>query len=244
MKKIALTFLLLCTFAFNSFGASNPIKLCGKVSEIIDGDTFVFRSNIVATLQHIDSPEEGQPYNEIAKKHLADLILGKEICFYLNQIDDNENLWIGDAYGGQMNVGRQMVRDGVAWYNDSNNSLLDELDQRLFLESEQAARTERRGIWQDPTPVAPWDYRRLNAAKFGLDTSLVTTAGNTYGNQSNNSSAWKTVYVRDYYRTNGTHVNSYWRSAAGTNAGSRTSGRSTRGTGGHSSGGGRSGGRH
>lgn len=246
MKRLILALLLFCTLALSTQGFAGRVRVCGKVVEIIDGDTFIIlvgKNRVEVTLQHIDSPEEGQPCNEIAKRHLSDLILGKDVCFYLNEVDEDENVLLGDAYMGEMNVGLQMVRDGVAWHNDVDDGLLDELDLRLLTESEQAARSEHRGIWQDPAPVAPWDYRRLNAAKYGLDTSIAGGGGGNYGVGGYQLSGWKTVYVRDYYRRDGTHVNSYWRSAPGMRMGGRSSGLT-----GHSSagrgGGGRGGGRH
>ena len=39
-----------------------------------------------------------------------------------------------------------------------------EIDRRLYAESEQAARNEHRGIWQDPNPTPPWEWRRAKAA--------------------------------------------------------------------------------
>jgi uncharacterized repeat protein (TIGR01451 family) len=53
-----------------------------------------------------------------------------------------------------------MVRDGAAWYDKSKASRLSELERQRYADSEQAARNEHRGIWQESKPVAPWDFRR------------------------------------------------------------------------------------
>jgi hypothetical protein len=64
-----------------------------------------------------------------------------------------------------IDIGSQMLRDGVAWYDRSSNYELSETDRDLYAQCEQAARNEKRGLWQDPSPVAPWEFRRIQAAK-------------------------------------------------------------------------------
>jgi len=47
-----------------------------------------------------------------------------------------------------------MVRDGFAWryvrYDKAGE----------FTDAEREAREKRRGLWADPNPVPPWEYRR------------------------------------------------------------------------------------
>jgi hypothetical protein len=64
-----------------------------------------------------------------------------------------------------MDVGQQMIRDGVAWYDRTYEKDLSELERRLYEESEQAARTEHRGLWQEAAPVAPWQFRLARNAR-------------------------------------------------------------------------------
>ena len=53
-----------------------------------------------------------------------------------------------------INVNRAQVESGMAWvYTKYNN------DQSMVA-AESSARAARRGLWIDPAPVAPWDYRR------------------------------------------------------------------------------------
>jgi hypothetical protein len=42
---------------------------------------------------------------------------------------------------------------------------LSESDRALYAQCEQAARSERRGLWEDPTAVAPWEFRQAQQAK-------------------------------------------------------------------------------
>ena len=80
--------------------------------------------------------------------HLADGYL--EARVFLNGID----------------IGSQMLRDGVAWYDHVSDYELGESDRNLYAQCEQAARNEKRGLWQDQSPVAPWEFRRIQLAKL------------------------------------------------------------------------------
>jgi len=58
----------------------------------------------------------------------------------------------------------QMIRDGAAWFDHFNKNLLTELQREVYSKSEEAARGERRGLWQAESPVAPWEF--VKAAKL------------------------------------------------------------------------------
>src|SRR5262249_37876092 len=65
-----------------------------------------------------------------------------------------------------IDVGSQMLRDGVAWYDHARDYELTESDRNLYAQCESAARAEKRGLWQDQSPLAPWEYRRLQAEQL------------------------------------------------------------------------------
>jgi micrococcal nuclease len=66
-------------------------------------------------------------------------------------------------------VNLALVAEGLAWhfkrYSDDEN----------LAEAEIAAREERRGLWADPLPVAPWDWREQQRT----DAEAGTTAEST-----------------------------------------------------------------
>jgi endonuclease YncB( thermonuclease family) len=53
-----------------------------------------------------------------------------------------------------METEKELVRDGFAWrylwYDKA----------REFTDAEREAREKRYGLWADPNPVPPWEYRR------------------------------------------------------------------------------------
>jgi micrococcal nuclease len=71
---------------------------------------------------------------------------------------------VGRIYRGDRFIDLERVRDGFAWryvrYDKAGE----------FTDAEREAREKRHGLWADPNPVPPWEYRRekLRTAKGGL----------------------------------------------------------------------------
>lgn len=65
---------------------------------------------------------------------------------------------LGTVFADGRNANLLMVRTGFAWHfkRYSSDPALDD--------AEKAARAERRGLWVDPNPVAPWDHRAAKRA--------------------------------------------------------------------------------
>jgi endonuclease YncB( thermonuclease family) len=61
---------------------------------------------------------------------------------------------IGDA-----DVGLAQVRAGLAWHFKRYAKEQSPLDRALYADAEMDARRRRVGLWAEPAPVAPWDFR-------------------------------------------------------------------------------------
>jgi micrococcal nuclease len=51
------------------------------------------------------------------------------------------------------NVGHELLKEGLAWARPERGQ-----DQSLE-NMEQLAKAERKGLWSDPNPVAPWKWK-------------------------------------------------------------------------------------
>jgi endonuclease YncB( thermonuclease family) len=144
-------------------GTTQDVKaasLFGKVIEVNDGDVItVFNLNRPVRVQLIgvDAPEKDQPFGDVAKQHLSDLVYGKLVSVEYSGLGQNSSL-IGRVLLNDLDVGAQMIRDGVAWYNPNYQSRLTPAVLDVYVQSEQAARSERRGLWQVDHPIAPWEF--------------------------------------------------------------------------------------
>jgi uncharacterized repeat protein (TIGR01451 family) len=142
--------------------ASKAASMYGKVIEIVDGDSIVIESlnrPVKIELIGIDAPELKQNYGDVASQHLLDLVFNKTVAVEYFGLGENGSI-PGKVFLDKMDVAAQMVRDGVAWYDKSNANRLSEIERQVYADSEKAARNERRGIWQESKPLAPWDFRQ------------------------------------------------------------------------------------
>jgi len=149
-------FLLALPLAICSPGSAASIQ--GKVVDVVDGGSIVVvTGNLTVKVKLIcaAAPEKNQAYSDIARQHLADLILNKYVVVRYSLLSDG--YLVGQVLAGDMDIGAQMIRDGVAWYDKSEGKRLSSVDQRIYADSQQAAHSERRGLWQDESPVSPWD---------------------------------------------------------------------------------------
>jgi endonuclease YncB( thermonuclease family) len=128
----------------------------GRVQQVLDGDTLelvVDRQTWRVRLIGIDAPEWHQPYGPAARDFLWRMCHDRQIRVEVVGRDRFERL-LGDAYLNELWVNGRLVQAGFAWrwpYDGRRDELRD-----LQREARQAA----RGLWADPQPVPPWEYRR------------------------------------------------------------------------------------
>ncbi len=133
-------------------------KLSGRVVKVNDGDTITIldaeRAQHKIRLHGIDTPEYDQPYGKAAKRKLSDLVSGKGVGIDIKDID-RYGRTVGVVYINSSNINLAMVRSGYAWWY----RYFARSDDALR-EAEEQARANELGLWADPDPVAPWDWRR------------------------------------------------------------------------------------
>ena len=151
-----------------------------QVVEINSGDTISVVNGsgpMKVRLKAIAAPEMEQPWGDVARQHLSDLVLGKTVMVRLTGLSADRNI-VGMVYLNKADIGQQMIRDGVAWYDKSNDSGLEQLERRAYVESEQAARSERRGLWQADAPTPPWEFRQAQAKQAAAAQAIAAAQNN------------------------------------------------------------------
>lgn len=164
MKRlVVIALLLLCCHTLPA--SANTLQ--GLVREVHDGKSITVENTgrrIKVILKGMDAPEQDQPYADVALKHLLGLVMNRPVAIELTGLGAGSTL-IGKVICEERDIALQMIRDGVAWFDRSYENGLSEADRRLYAASEQAARNEHRGIWQDPSPIPPWEWRQAKAPK-------------------------------------------------------------------------------
>src|SRR5213593_3542790 len=114
--------------------------LRAKVIEVQSGNTVVVTSinrPLRVRLKAVAPPEVGQPFSAAAREHLEALILNKAVAVEYTGLagDYLEARIIVDG----IDIGSQMLRDGVAWYDRKSDYGLTDADRDLYASCEEAA---------------------------------------------------------------------------------------------------------
>jgi endonuclease YncB( thermonuclease family) len=132
--------------------------LTGRVVRVADGDTVSILDH--SNTQHkvrlygIDTPERDQPYGKAAKRALMQLVDEKPVGVVI-VTTDSYGREVGTLYRDGVNINVTMVESGYAWWYQYYAP-----HEHALQEAEQRARTQDLGLWAEPHPVAPWDWRR------------------------------------------------------------------------------------
>ena len=128
----------------------------GRVVGVLDGDTvdvLVDRTPIRTRLAEIDAPEKAQAFGTRSRQALAAAVFQKSVYVRSASVDRYGRA-IGTLLVDGRSVNRMMVEQGMAWVYRQYAT-----DRSLFA-LEDEARASRRGLWADPSPVPPWQFRR------------------------------------------------------------------------------------
>ena len=144
------------------FAAASAATLTGRTVRVTDGDTIVILSegNVQhkIRLQGIDAPERGQAYGTKSKEHLSEWVAGRFVVVETDKRDRYGRV-VGKVLVGGKDVCLAQVVAGFAWHYKKYQSEQTVSDRQRYADAEQEARDAKRGLWQDPQAVAPWDYR-------------------------------------------------------------------------------------
>ena len=106
-------------------------------------------------LSGIDCPEKGQAYGKHGKHAASDLVFGKEITIQTHGHDKYKCI-LGDVIlPDGMNLNQELVKQGWCWWYRKyapGDTVLEGL--------EAEAREAKRGLWADPQPMPPWEWRK------------------------------------------------------------------------------------
>lgn len=137
--------------------ASYPFELEGQVVSVTDGDTIKLlldKKQYRIRLNGIDAPEMGQAYGRKSKDYLSSLVAGKRAKVIVRDTD-RYGRYVGDVLVEGKSANAELVAVGLAWHYVQYSK-----DERLA-ELEKAARAGKLGLWADPNPIPPWEFRRL-----------------------------------------------------------------------------------
>jgi endonuclease YncB( thermonuclease family) len=172
------SFLMLCPvlLIFQGLAYSAETRtLDVRVTRVVDGDTIAaidsnnFEHKI--RLAGIDAPENNQPFSNRSKQNLAALVDKKPVRMTWSKtdgygrlvavvsVDVNTKCNGTQCEAKYVDVNLEQVHAGLAWHYKEYESEQSPADRRAYAAAEKSARDANTGLWSDPDPVAPWDWR-------------------------------------------------------------------------------------
>ena len=106
-------------------------------------------------LDAIDAPELGQPFSNRSKQALSGMVFDKD-CTVESLGPDKYGRVIGRVTVGGKDVNAAMLEGGMAWHFARYD------DRKSMADRHEAARKACVGLWADPKPIPPWEWRKMS----------------------------------------------------------------------------------
>lgn len=151
-------------FSFiSAFAQAGSKEISGRVIDVMNGDTIIIRDAQQKEhriyLYGIDAPELNQPDGKEARAYLDRLLFARtyQARVVIEARTKNGNI-IGTVYAAEQNsdqyadINGMMVMAGYAWASQHSG--------KRYRAVEQIARNRKIGLWANPKPLTPWDWRK------------------------------------------------------------------------------------
>jgi len=157
--KIFLTTLLL-----SSLNAHAEL-LSARVVGVSDGDTITVLDNnnsqYKVRLSGIDAPEKKQPFGQASKQSLSELVYDKQVIVDWHK-NDRYGRIVGKVLLNRADINLMQVKRGLAWHYTKYQKEQPSEDRLIYLNALKDAQKAKQGLWTEPNPIAPWDWRKIN----------------------------------------------------------------------------------
>jgi endonuclease YncB( thermonuclease family) len=145
-----------------TFGLEH-VCIHGRVTGILDGDTINVRifakKQIRVRIAFIDAPEKDQAFGQRAKTAMSELVFGKDVKLRPHTIDRHRGLLARVLIDNQ-DAGLELLKQGLCWVYEKYVGEASAEIQTSYWAAQAAAQSDRLGLWQDPDPVPPWEWRK------------------------------------------------------------------------------------
>jgi len=154
VKRYVMTGLVLALVA--ACPALSWADFVARVVTVHEGDRLTIRHdgrNETIYIKDIDCPELKQAYGKQAKHAIAAYVGSRDVMVRALKRGRNGLGTAEILLQDGRNVGHELLKEGLAWARPEKGQ-----DQSLE-DMEQLAKAERKGLWSDSNPVAPWKWK-------------------------------------------------------------------------------------
>jgi endonuclease YncB( thermonuclease family) len=174
-------------------------KFSAKVVSITDGDTVdvVTPSNLTYAirLSGIDAPEHDQAYGAQSTQHLSELISGKTVSLECENERSYGRLICKIVLPNGEDADLDQIKAGMAWHYKQYEDEQSPTDRQAYAVAECAAMKSKIGLWSEPHPIQPQDFRHATNSPLLFDAqgcriSSEPTSGVVRGNARSHIFEW------------------------------------------------------
>jgi micrococcal nuclease len=136
--------------------------ITARVVGITDGDTIRALTNdnqsFRIRLRNIDAPEKGQAFGQAAKQNLSRYIFDHTVELHVFGTD-RYGRYLAFIMLDGVDINLQQVKDGMAMIYEKYivNSSVE--IQTNYLAAQECAQSLCLGLWSEPDPIPPWEFR-------------------------------------------------------------------------------------
>ncbi|MBQ8829729.1 MAG: thermonuclease family protein [Burkholderiaceae bacterium] len=138
-----------------------------RVLRVSDGDTItvIDSQNQRAKVRFlgIDAPEFKQSYGKASLESLRRQIYsaGNKVTVVYDRRDGFGRI-VGKVLADDKDLNLEQIRRGMAWAFKRYFRDVAPSDRQKYIEAEEMARKEGKGLWSQNNPMPPWEWRREN----------------------------------------------------------------------------------
>lgn len=136
--------------------------LIGRVVGVADGDTVTVldasNDQWKIRLMGIDAPEKKQAFGQKSKANLSSLVFNKQVRVEYSK-KDKYGRTVGKILVDEIDANLEQVKAGLAWHYKQYQKEQTPEDRSLYSDAEERAMAGHIGLWADPNPTPPWEFR-------------------------------------------------------------------------------------
>jgi endonuclease YncB( thermonuclease family) len=161
---VRLLTLAFCSIAiFSAPGRADMVQ--AQILEVHDGDTVTAQiahgRPFHVRLNGIDAPELSMTFGAESRDHLRAEVLGQPVILDIAQLDVYGRTIARILHDGK-DANLDMIEGGFAWCYRKYLRNLSLTNRDAYQHAEDDAKSHSRGLWNLPTPLAPWDFRKAH----------------------------------------------------------------------------------
>lgn len=101
-----------------------------------------------------------QDYGRKSREHLSETVAGKHVVIDYDKRDKYGRI-VGKVLLSGKDINLKQVEAGLAWHYKKYQKEQSLTDRKLYSGAEKVARAAKQGLWRDPHPIPPWEWRKM-----------------------------------------------------------------------------------